>query len=69
MRRWSGACLAAQPQEPEMQMTPEWGMSWTVAAYAVSWMVLLGYAQYVRSRTRAAREALQREVARGGEGA
>lgn len=52
-----------------MQMTPEWGMSWTVAAYAVSWLVLLGYAQYVRSRTQAAREALQREVARGGEGA
>ena len=52
-----------------MQMSPEWGMSWTVAAYAVSWVVLLGYARYVRSRTQAAREALQREVARAGEGA
>ena len=51
-----------------MQMSPEWGMSWTVAAYAVSWIVLLAYAGYVRSRTRTAREALEREVARGGEG-
>jgi hypothetical protein len=50
-----------------MQMSPDWGMSWTVAAYAVSWVVLLGYAQYVRSRTRGAREALQREAARSGE--
>lgn len=48
-----------------MQMTSDWGMSWTVAAYAVSWVVLLGYAQYVRTRTRAAREALQREAAQG----
>lgn len=61
--------MAALPREPEMQMTPEWGMSWTVAAYAVSWVVLLGYALYVRSRTRTAREALQREAARAGEAA
>jgi hypothetical protein len=52
-----------------MQMSPDWGMSWTIAAYAVSWVVLLGYAQYVRSRTRAAREALQREAGRAGEAA
>lgn len=61
--------MAALPREFEMQMTPDWGMSWTVAAYVVSWAVLLGYARYVRSRTRVAREALQREAARAGEGA
>ena len=64
MRRWSGACLAALPREPEMQMTPDWGMSWTVAAYAVSWVVLVMYARYVIARSRTAHEALGREARR-----
>lgn len=45
-----------------MQMSADWGWSWTIAAYAVSWAVLLGYAHYVRTRSRVAFEALEREA-------
>ncbi|MBA3889144.1 MAG: hypothetical protein H0X64_01300 [Gemmatimonadaceae bacterium] len=52
-----------------MQMSADWGWSWTIAAYVVSWTVFLGYAHYVRTRSRVALEALQREGQHAGEGA
>lgn len=45
-----------------MAVSPEWGWSWTIAAYAVSWAVFLGYARYVTARSRTALEALRRET-------
>ena len=45
-----------------MPTSPEWGWSWTIAAYAVSWTVFLGYARYLSSRSTAAHAALQREA-------
>lgn len=44
-----------------MPTTSDWGMSWAILAYAVSWVVLLGYNRYVNSRVDRAREALARE--------
>ena len=49
-----------------MQMSQEWGWSWTIAAYVVSWAVFIGYARYVVARSREAREALARESRHGG---
>ena len=48
-----------------MPTSPEWGWSWTIAAYAVSWAVFLGYARYLASRSSAAHAALQREAHAG----
>lgn len=48
-----------------MPTSPEWGWSWTIAAYAVSWIVFLGYARYLASRSAAAHAALQRESGAG----
>ena len=47
-----------------MPTSAEWGMNWTVAAYVVSWAVLIGYTRYVHARSRTAHEALQREARR-----
>ena len=47
-----------------MPTSPDWGWSWTIAAYAVSWAVFLGYARYVSARSRTACEALHREARR-----
>lgn len=47
-----------------MQGTPDWGWSWTIAAYVVSWAVFIGYGRYVGARSRGAREALERETQR-----
>lgn len=47
-----------------MPTSAEWGLSWTIAAYAVSWAVLIGYTRYVNSRSKTAHEALLRESQR-----
>lgn len=47
-----------------MNTSPDWGWSWTIAAYAVSWAVLVMYARYVIARSRTAHEALGREARR-----
>lgn len=47
-----------------MQTSAEWGWSWTIAAYAVSWAVFIAYARYVGARSRAAHMSLQREMTR-----
>lgn len=47
-----------------MPTSPDWGWSWTIAAYAVSWAVFLGYARYVSARSRVAHDALERETRR-----
>lgn len=47
-----------------MATSPDWGHGWTVAAYAVSWVVLIAYARYVGARSRSAHEALLREAHR-----
>ena len=43
---------------------PDWGWSWTIAAYAVTWIVILGYARYVGARSRHAHDMLRREAGR-----
>lgn len=47
-----------------MNTSPDWGWSWTIAAYAVSWAVLILYARYVGARARTAHEALVRDARR-----
>lgn len=47
-----------------MATSPDWGLGWTVAAYAVSWIVIVGYTRYVHARSRSAHDALLREAAR-----
>ena len=47
-----------------MPTSPDWGWSWTIAAYVVTWAVLLGYTRYVGSRSAHAHEALEREARR-----
>ena len=48
-----------------MPTSPDWGWSWVVAAYAVSWAVLVGYARYLGARSRAAHESLRHDADAG----
>ena len=49
-----------------MPTNSDWGMGWAIAAYAITWLVLILYARYVSSRSKSAQDALEREARRAG---